>query len=114
VGWRRTRERDRDRAEAPRPGGRGDRRPGRGLRGRGRVDGRPPPGRDRAGEHDRRRHSRPAPRQPHTAAAIAVKRPGTLPLPLLERWLDGIVTVDDEAIVGAMVRLAERTKLVTE
>jgi threonine dehydratase len=35
-------------------------------------------------------------------------------VPLLERWLDGIVTVDDEAIVEAMVRLAERTKLVTE
>ena len=48
------------------------------------------------------------------ADGIAVKRPGNLTLPLLERWLDGIVTVDDEAIVGAMVRLAERTKLVTE
>jgi threonine dehydratase len=48
------------------------------------------------------------------ADGIAVKRPGNLTLPLLERWLDGIVTVDDEAIVEAMVRLAERTKLVTE
>ena len=43
-----------------------------------------------------------------------MKRPGELTLPLLERWLDGMVTVDDEAIVEAMVRLAERTKLVTE
>jgi threonine dehydratase len=48
------------------------------------------------------------------ADGIAVKRPGELTLPLLERWLDGIVTVGDEAIVAAMVRLAERTKLVTE
>lgn len=48
------------------------------------------------------------------ADGIAVKRPGELTLPLLEKWLDGIVTVDDEAIVAAMVRLAERTKLVTE
>jgi threonine dehydratase len=48
------------------------------------------------------------------ADGIAVKRPGELTVPLLERWLDGIVTVDDEAIVAAMVRLAERTKLVTE
>jgi len=48
------------------------------------------------------------------ADGIAVKRPGELTLPLLERWLDGMVTVDDEAIVEAMVRLAERTKLITE
>ncbi len=48
------------------------------------------------------------------ADGIAVKRPGEVTLPLLERYLDGMVTVDDEAIVEAMVRLAERTKLVTE
>ena len=48
------------------------------------------------------------------ADGIAVKRPGRLTLPLIERWLDGMVTVGDEAIVEAMVRLAERTKLVTE
>ncbi|MEZ5075717.1 MAG: threonine ammonia-lyase [Solirubrobacterales bacterium] len=48
------------------------------------------------------------------ADGIAVKRPGELTLPLIERWLDGMVAVDDEAIVAAMVRLAERTKLVTE
>jgi threonine dehydratase len=51
----------------------------------------------------------------HTIAdGIAVKRPGEVTLPLLEHWLDGMVTVDDEAIVEAMVLLAERTKLVTE
>ena len=48
------------------------------------------------------------------ADGIAVKRPGEITLPLLDRWLDGMVTVDDEAIVQAMVVLAERTKLVTE
>jgi len=48
------------------------------------------------------------------ADGIAVKRPGDLTLPLIERWLDGMVAVDDDAIVEAMVRLAERTKLVTE
>ncbi|KAA0273348.1 MAG: threonine ammonia-lyase [Acidobacteria bacterium] len=48
------------------------------------------------------------------ADGIAVKRPGELTLPLLGRWLDGMLTVGDEAIVEAMVRLAERTKLVTE
>ncbi len=48
------------------------------------------------------------------ADGIAVKRPGELTLPLIERWLDGMVTVGDEVIVEAMVRLAERAKLVTE
>lgn len=48
------------------------------------------------------------------ADGIAVKRPGEVTLPLLERWLDGMVTVDDDAIVDAMVLLAERAKLVTE
>jgi threonine dehydratase len=35
-------------------------------------------------------------------------------LPLLRRYLDGIVTVDDEAITAAMVSLLERAKLVVE
>jgi threonine dehydratase len=48
------------------------------------------------------------------ADGIAVKRPGEVTLPLIERWLDGMVTVDDDAIVEAMVLLAERAKLVTE
>lgn len=48
------------------------------------------------------------------ADGIAVKRPGELTLPLIERWLDGMVTVGDEEIAAAMVRLAERAKLVTE
>jgi threonine dehydratase len=48
------------------------------------------------------------------ADGIAVKRPGEITLPLIERWLDGMVAVDDDAIVEAMVLLAERAKLVTE
>lgn len=48
------------------------------------------------------------------ADGIAVKRPGELTLPLLERYLDGMVTVTDDAIIEAMVLLAERAKLVTE
>jgi len=48
------------------------------------------------------------------ADGIAVKRPGEITLPLLDRWLDGMVTVADEATIEAMVRLAQRTKLVTE
>ena len=48
------------------------------------------------------------------ADGIAIKRPGEITLPLLERWLDDIVEVDDESIVEAMVFLAERAKLVTE
>jgi threonine dehydratase len=48
------------------------------------------------------------------ADGIAVKRPGEVTLPLIERWLDGMVSVDDDAIVEAMVLLAERAKLVTE
>ncbi|MDQ3103608.1 MAG: threonine ammonia-lyase [Actinomycetota bacterium] len=48
------------------------------------------------------------------ADGIAIKRPGEITLPLLERWLDGMVTVEDDAIVEAMVFLAERAKLVTE
>ena len=48
------------------------------------------------------------------ADGIAIKRPGEVTMPLIERWLDGMVSVSDEAIVEAMVLLAERAKLVTE
>ena len=48
------------------------------------------------------------------ADGIAIKRPGEVTMPLIEHWLDGMVTVSDEAIVEAMVLLAERAKLVTE
>jgi threonine dehydratase len=45
---------------------------------------------------------------------IAVKRPGELTLPLVERHLDGIATVSDDEVAQAMVLLLERSKLVVE
>jgi threonine dehydratase len=48
------------------------------------------------------------------ADGIAVKHPGELTGPMLERLLDGIVEVDEGAIAGAIMLLLERTKLVVE
>ena len=48
------------------------------------------------------------------ADGIAVKRPGELTLELVRRWVEEIVTVDDDAIAEAMVFLVEYAKLVTE
>src|SRR3954452_2091663 len=45
---------------------------------------------------------------------IAVKRPGELTLPLVERYVDEIVTVSDDEVAEAMVLLLERSKLVVE
>lgn len=45
---------------------------------------------------------------------IAVKRPGDLTLPLVERYIDEIVTVSDDEVAEAMVLLLERSKLVVE
>jgi threonine dehydratase len=45
---------------------------------------------------------------------IAVKRPGRITLPLVERHLDGVVTVSDDEVAEAMVLLLERSKLVVE
>jgi threonine dehydratase len=45
---------------------------------------------------------------------IAVKRPGELTLPLVERWLDEVVTVSDDDAAQAMVLLLERSKQVVE
>ena len=45
---------------------------------------------------------------------IAVKRPGELTLPLVERYVDDIVTVSDDEVAQAMVLLLERSKLVAE
>ena len=51
---------------------------------------------------------------PTVANGVAVPRPGDLTVPLLSRYLDDIVTVEEEAIVHAIVLLLERTKLVVE
>jgi threonine dehydratase len=45
---------------------------------------------------------------------IAVKRPGEFTLPLVERFLDAVVTVSDDEVAEAMVLLLERSKLVVE
>jgi threonine dehydratase len=45
---------------------------------------------------------------------IAVKRPGEFTLPLVERYLDDVVTVSDDQAAQAMVLLLERSKLVVE
>jgi threonine dehydratase len=48
------------------------------------------------------------------ADGIAIKRPGAITLPLVERLLDTVVTVEENAIAEAMVLLLERSKLVVE
>jgi threonine dehydratase len=48
------------------------------------------------------------------ADGIAVRRPGDLTLPLVERYVDDILTVDENEIADAMVLLLERAKLVVE
>ena len=45
---------------------------------------------------------------------IAVKRPGAVTRPLVERYLDDVVTVSDDEVAQAMVLLLERSKLVVE
>jgi threonine dehydratase len=45
---------------------------------------------------------------------IAVKRPGDFTLPLVERYIDEVVTVSDDEVAEAMVMLLERTKQVVE
>jgi threonine dehydratase len=45
---------------------------------------------------------------------IAVKRPGDFTLPLVERYVDQVVTVSDDEVAQAMVLLLERSKLVVE
>ncbi|CAN5486629.1 threonine ammonia-lyase [soil metagenome] len=48
------------------------------------------------------------------ADGIAVKQPGTVTRPLVDQWLDDIVTVDENAIADAMVMLMDRAKLYVE
>jgi threonine dehydratase len=48
------------------------------------------------------------------ADGIAIKRPGELNLVLVERWVDAMVSVDEDATADAMVWLLERSKLVVE
>ena len=48
------------------------------------------------------------------ADGIAVKYPGEITGPLVERWVDEVVTVDEDAIADAMVLLMDRAKLYVE
>ncbi len=48
------------------------------------------------------------------ADGIAVKHPGEITQPLLERWLDDLVTVGEDEIAEAMFLCLERAKLVVE
>lgn len=48
------------------------------------------------------------------ADGIAIKRPGALTAPLLERYVDEVCTVSEDAIAEAMVELLQRSKLVVE
>lgn len=48
------------------------------------------------------------------ADGIAVKRPGIITRPLVEHWLDDVVTVDEESVADAMVHSMERAKLYVE
>jgi threonine dehydratase len=58
----------------------------------------------------------PAPEGPVLTLAdgIAVKLPGEVTRPLVERWLDDVVTVEENAIADAMILLMERSKLFVE
>jgi threonine dehydratase len=48
------------------------------------------------------------------ADGIAIKRPGEVTLPLVERWVDELVVVREDDVAEAMVWLLERSKLVVE
>jgi len=48
------------------------------------------------------------------ADGIAVKRPGTLTFPIIQNLVDDVVTVNDEEIIGAVLLLMERNKMLVE
>jgi threonine dehydratase len=48
------------------------------------------------------------------ADGIAIKRPGRITLPLVERWVDEVRVVSEDDVAEAMVLLMERAKLVVE
>ena len=54
------------------------------------------------------------PVRPTIADGIAIKRPGRLTLPLVDAWVDDLITVAEEDVAEAMVLLLERAKLVVE
>ena len=54
------------------------------------------------------------PSVPTVADGIAVKRPGVRNLEIVQKYVDGIVTVDELEIVRTMLMLLERNKLLVE
>lgn len=48
------------------------------------------------------------------ADGIAVKKPGDITKPLIEKWLDEVVTVQEDMVGEAMMLLLERSKLLVE
>lgn len=52
--------------------------------------------------------------KPTIADGVAVPQPGYLTFPLIERYVDDIVTVNEESIAQAIVMLLESAKLVVE
>jgi threonine dehydratase len=48
------------------------------------------------------------------ADGIAVKRPGRIPFPYIQRYVDGIVTVAEEGIRAAVIDLLETAKILAE
>lgn len=59
---------------------------------------------------------RPAPEGPVITLAdgIAVKRPGDITRPLIEKYVDDVVVVQEDSVADAMVLLMERAKLLVE
>jgi threonine dehydratase len=51
---------------------------------------------------------------PTIADGIAIKKPGEITLPLVERWVDEMVVVKEDDVGEAMIWLLERAKLVVE
>lgn len=48
------------------------------------------------------------------AEGIAVKQPGERTLPLIQKYVDDILTVDDEEIASAIIYMLERNKMLVE
>jgi threonine dehydratase len=48
------------------------------------------------------------------ADGIAVKQPGALTFPIIQHLVDDVVVVNDEAIIGAVLLLMERSKMLVE
>jgi threonine dehydratase len=48
------------------------------------------------------------------ADGIAIKRPGSITKPIIEKWVDDIIEVDEDSIADAVVLLMEHSKMLVE